>query len=100
MVMVVSTPGLLLRWGVGWERCGGVVGGLGTLLGPEGAGRCFICRSFRQRLGLLAVFGWWGVVVCGIGLRLIPFLLVGLCVWRGGGWWVVWGWSARSLRTV
>jgi hypothetical protein len=56
-VSVVSTP-RFSEWG-GNAGAGGL-GGLGTLLGPEGAGDCFFSDCVP------AGFGWWGGRTSGI----------------------------------
>jgi hypothetical protein len=65
----------------------GVGGGVGTLLGPEGAGNCFFSDWSS------AGFGWWGVVV-RLGSAWRPYRIFWVLVVRGGVG------SARSLRTV
>ena len=72
----VSTSGLL----IGVEHDPGFGGGLGTLLGPEGAGNRFVSAG---------TLGDWGVVV-RLGLTRHYNALVGF----GLGVWLVamWGW--------
>jgi len=69
----VSTPGF-----PGWNADAGGWGGLGTLLGPEGAG--MFCRIFSA-----GILGNWGVVVrLGLARHHNAFFVgvVGVCV----GW--------------
>jgi hypothetical protein len=69
----------------------GGVGGVGTLLGPEGAGNRFFSAGRTDLEGLVwQTYVWdWPDVVTHLGLS---------------GWWVwsmsVWVGSARSLRTA
>ena len=72
------------------ERGSGGVGGVGTLLGPEGAG-----ESFRLHFSAGRTSFWVGVVVVRLGSARGHTALVGGC------WWFAVGvGSARSLRTV
>ena len=69
--------------GSGWNADRGVVGGVGTLLGPEGAGELLLRTSAPAALTLGV-----GVVVVRLGLALRPYRVWGF---GSGCWWSLCG---------